>query len=404
VQLAFLALVLAGVFVVRGNAERWCPFGGIEGIYTYLHDGDMPCSLGLSNFYLLGAVLCLALLCRRAFCGYACPIGTISEWLGRAARAVRIKPWVVPYGLDRSLALLKYPLLAVILWLTYRAGELLFCGFDPCYALLSRHGADITFWAYAVSGAVLLGSLWVTMPFCRWLCPLAAVFHPFSRFGLGRIKREPGACLDCKECSAACPMAIPVHELRQVTVARCLSCLNCVDACPAGPPGPLAWGPPDFLGRRWPHILVVILTLLCLSTAVVAAYVFLPPSFVQTRGQVPEHTACLSLRVYDLTCRGRASLLAYFLERDDDNAVLGYLKIEAWPGPPVGEARITYDPTLTNETAIKQAIAEPYFDAAAGVWRSSPFAIDGSDPLENPTGADSPGADIQSDEPASIGE
>ena len=40
---------------------------------------------------------------------------------------------------DRLLSVMKYVVLVVILAATYRAGELIFRGFDPCYALISRH-------------------------------------------------------------------------------------------------------------------------------------------------------------------------------------------------------------------------------------------------------------------------
>ena len=69
VQIVFLLLTVVGVFVMRGNAERWCPFGGVEAIYTYAREGNMLCSLGTYNFFILGGVLLSALLVRRAFCG-----------------------------------------------------------------------------------------------------------------------------------------------------------------------------------------------------------------------------------------------------------------------------------------------------------------------------------------------
>ena len=37
VQGSFLVLVLLGVFVVGGNCERWCPFGGVEALCTHYH-------------------------------------------------------------------------------------------------------------------------------------------------------------------------------------------------------------------------------------------------------------------------------------------------------------------------------------------------------------------------------
>ncbi len=392
-QLGFLVLTLVGVFVVRGNAERWCPFGGVEAIYTYATEGNMICSLGVSNFYILAAVLLVALLLRRAFCGYMCPIGTISEWLQAGAKWVGLNPARVPYALDRGLAKLKYLVLAIILYFTWTYGELEFRVADPCYALISRHGEDITFWAYVVAGAIVVGSLFVMVPFCRWLCPLAAVFHPFSRFGFTRITRDQEACIDCGECSAVCPMAIPVAELREVKAARCTSCLNCVDSCPVTESGAITWGPPRAFGRHWPHAALIAIMLLCVTGAVVAAYVFPIPSFVQVaegRGAPPAEAATLELQVYNLACRGNASLFAYFLERDDQGEVPGYLKIEAWPGPGAAEVHVTYDPAQANEAAIKEAITEPYYDLVADVWRPSPFEIVGYDPLGLDEGAQHP--------------
>ncbi len=387
IQFGFLALTLVGVFVVRGNAERWCPFGGVEAIYGYISEGNMLCSLGVSNFYILGAILLLTLLLRRVFCGYMCPIGTISEWLQSGARRVGIRPIKVPYGLDRGLALLKYAVLVIVLFITYRASELLFRGFDPCYALLSRHGEDITVWTYVVTGAVVVGSLFVVMPFCRWLCPLAAVLNPFSRFGLTRITRDENACTDCGECSTACPMAIPVDKVKTVTAARCMSCMDCLDACPTRGEGAIAWGPPKTLGRSWPQAVLVVVMLLLVSAAVGASYAFPLPSFVKMRDMQPGESAppapaVVELEIENLTCRGKATLLWYFLDRDDEFAIKGYLKIEAWPGPGQAKTRISYDPTLTEETAIKEAVTEPYFDLVEQFWRPSPFRIEGYDPLD----------------------
>ena len=227
-QLGFLVLTLFGVFVFRGHAERWCPLGGVEALYGYVTAGNLICSLGVSNFYILAGVLVLTLLLRRAFCGYVCPVGTLSEWLQALAGWLGLRAARVPYALDRGLALLKYAVLGIIVYFTWRVGELVFRGYDPCYVLISRHGTDITIWAYVISGAIVLASLAICVPFCRWLCPLAAVFTPFSRVGLARVKRDGGTCIDCGECGRVCPMGIPVEKLKQVTAACCTSCLECV--------------------------------------------------------------------------------------------------------------------------------------------------------------------------------
>lgn len=384
VQFGFVALTIVGVFVVHGNAERWCPFGGVEAIYTYITEGNMVCSLGVSNFYILAAVLLITLLLRRAFCGYLCPIGAISEWLQAGAKRVGIKPAKVPYLLDRVLSKLKYLVLAIILYFTWTHGELEFRIADPCYALISRHGEDITFWAYVVAGAIVIGSLFVLIPFCRWLCPLAAVLHLFSRFGFTRIKRDAEACTDCGLCSKVCPTAILVDKVEEVTAARCMSCLSCVEVCPRKDEGALRWGPPKSLGRSWPQAVLIAIMLVCVAGAVAAVYVFPMPSFIQVakeRSHIPAETVTAELNVHNLGCRGNAALFCYFLERDDEYEVPGYLRTEAWPGPGIAPVRIIYDPTQTDEADIKTAITEPYYDSDAGFWRASPFEIEGYDPL-----------------------
>ena len=388
VQSGFLLLTLVGVFLFRGHAERWCPFGGVETLYTYATEGNLTCSLAMSNFYILAGVLVMTLLLRRVFCGYMCPIGTISEWLQRGAARLGRGAVRVPGRLDRGLSVLKYVVLVIILYFTYRASELVFRGFDPCYALISRHGEDITFWAYAIAGAVVLGSLVVVLPFCRWLCPLSAVLNPFSRFGLTRIKRDEDACFDCGHCAEVCPMAIPVDKLGQVTAARCLSCLSCVDGCPARQDGAMAWGPPSWMGHRWSKAVLVAVLLSCTTAAVAASHLFPLPSFVKTRGRAPEVTATTELDITGLTCRGKATLLVYFLERDDEFELAGHLKLEAWPGPAAARARITFDPLLCDQAAIKRAVTEPYYDALGAIWRLSPFEIKGYDPI----GSDEDGA------------
>jgi ferredoxin len=312
-----------------------------------------------------------------------CPLGAISEWLHGLGRRLGIPNIRVAHRADRVLALLKYVVLAAILTATWRAGELVFRGFDPCYALISRHGADITYWAYVVAGAIAAASLVIVTPFCRWLCPFAAVLNPLARFGLSRIKRNVDVCRDCGLCSEDCPAAIPVDRLEQVTAARCISCMNCMDACPQNRAdrGALEWGPPKPFGRSWSQATLIAVLLLCTTAAVGASYIFPVPSFVKSHGSPAAQLAKVRLKVENLTCRGRANLFFYFLERDDLYQLPGYFKVEAWPGPGVADVDVTFDPTVTDEDAIKQAITEPYYDAVADFWRNSPFRIEGYDPL-----------------------
>ncbi len=144
----------------------------------------------------------------------------------------------------------------------------------------------------------------------------------------------------------------------------------------------MTWGPAGGPGSRWPSAVLVLVLLACTSAAVAASHVFPLPSFVKTRGQPCEVTATSDMDIVGLTCRGKATQLMYFLERDDIFAPAGYLRLEAWPGPGAAKARITYDPSQCDENTLRQAIVEPYYDAYGAVWRLSPFMISGYDLFE----------------------
>jgi polyferredoxin len=72
--------------LITASPEAYCPFGGIETLYTYLSSGGSFVShTHLSNLVLFGAVLLLAVVTRGAFCGWVCPFGALQEWLYTAS-------------------------------------------------------------------------------------------------------------------------------------------------------------------------------------------------------------------------------------------------------------------------------------------------------------------------------
>ncbi len=381
VQVAFLVLTLVAVFVVGANAELWCPFGGVEALYEYVTEGTMLCSLGVANFFVLASVLLMTLLLRRVFCGYVCPLGTISELLQEGAERLGLKPRDVGPRTDAVLRLLKYPVLVWILWISWRAAELLFRGFDPIYALISRHGKDITVWAYVVLAAIVVSSLFVRIPFCRWLCPMAAVMNPLSRFGVVRIRRHEDPCTGCGLCDKACPVAIPVSEIGVVDHARCYSCLECVEACPPKAAGSLTLELPRLLGaKRLPQASVVATVLVLISLAATADRLWPLPSFVKERGERPAEVAELELAITGITCRGSSVGLWRHMDRDDLFAVDGFLRMETWPAGGFATVRFVFDPAHTDAEGLRQAVTAPLINAD-GEWVVPDYRIEGYDPF-----------------------
>jgi polyferredoxin len=201
---------------------------------TGLWDGIHPA--GLTLFL---AAIATALLARKAFCSWVCPVGTLSrglEWLGR--RTLWRRGWpAVPRGLDLGLASLKYLLAAFFLRTVLTMPLDALEGFMRApYNVAADAKMLLLFRDLSVTGAVVLGllallSVVVKHFWCRYLCPYGALLGAASFLSPLSIRRDPAACNDCRACTRACPVEIPVHARLRVLTPECTGCMSCVAAC-----------------------------------------------------------------------------------------------------------------------------------------------------------------------------
>lgn len=213
--------------------EAFCPFGGAESLWGLVTSGQFSCALGPLNLSLFVGVIGLTFVAKKAFCGWACPIGFLGELLGKIGIKITRGKTVPSEKTDRWLRMLRYLVLVVSLYFTYKLGELVLRGYDPFYLIFSGVGHGTVGWiSYAVLGLLTIGALAIPMFFCRYLCPLGAVFDPFSRLGLIKIHRNTEICTACGHCQLACPHSIPVHAVAKITSHNCTNCLECMDVCP----------------------------------------------------------------------------------------------------------------------------------------------------------------------------
>ena len=76
--------------------------------------------------------------------------------------------------------------------------------------------------------AVLL-NLAVPRFYCRFICPLGALFGVFTRWTPWRIGKREGKCNECELCENNCEGACEPFE--KIRLRECLLCMNCLDAC-----------------------------------------------------------------------------------------------------------------------------------------------------------------------------
>ena len=237
-QALFLALTLwVAIAMLRGvsgaTVERYCPFGGIETLLPWLRNTGTLCSLSTVNISMFFGVLALTLVFRRVFCSHICPMGAVFEWTGIFGRKYMVGKWKMPSLLDRALKWVKYPLLILILFSTWKVGELVFRSYDPYYVLFTAgKGHEVQPWSIALMAVVLVAAAAAPLFFCKYLCPLGACLAPLSKFGATKIRRDAEKCTNCGACEKACEWQVPIVKGEVVRSGECSNCLDCIRACP----------------------------------------------------------------------------------------------------------------------------------------------------------------------------
>jgi polyferredoxin len=239
-----VALLIRGLAGATPNTcEYYCPFGGLVALYPLLRYKAYACALTEFNVALLVSVLVLAVVSKKSFCGWVCPLGTVQEWIGRVGRMVVRRRFRPPRPVDRSLMMLRYAVLVAVPVLTFTIWQfdLGFRAYDPFYILFTWGGHETKAVSLFVVVGVLAAAAFVPFMWCRYLCPLGALLDPFSRAGALRLRRNRETCTDCGACDRACPHAIPVSQVDEVTARNCTNCLECVEACPSKGTLELSW-------------------------------------------------------------------------------------------------------------------------------------------------------------------
>ena len=223
--------VLAGA-----SLHSICPFGGVESLWSAITGAPLVKKVHESSFVLLWIALGLSLLVGPVVCGWVCPLGSLQEWTGKLGRRLFPKRYnrFIPPRLDKVLRYLRYAVLAILVYATARAGTLVFEAWDPYFALFNFWSPEITVSALAVLGLVLVLSLFVERPFCKYACPFGAVQGVFNLFRVFGIRRNVPTCINCKACDKACPMNIEISTSGRVRDHQCITCLECTSetACP----------------------------------------------------------------------------------------------------------------------------------------------------------------------------
>lgn len=239
------------------GVEGWLPIEGMMQFKYVFSTWQLP-RLHPAAFFLFFAFALLSLIFRKSFCGWLCPVGTISEYLWKMGRRIFRRNFQFPRWLDLPLRSLKYVLLGFFVYAVAMMSAAEVADFIASPYGLVVDVRMLNFFRFAgvttlyIVGGLMLVSIFVQNFWCRYLCPYGALMGLIALFSPFRIMRTEGACIDCAKCAKACPSSLPVDQLIQIRSAECMGCLECVAICPAEGALALNLAAPAKLGRGLP--------------------------------------------------------------------------------------------------------------------------------------------------------
>jgi|SRR5574344_823845 ferredoxin-type protein NapH len=212
-----------------------CPLGSLQ---STIANGKFP-------FFITGMFLLLGTLFGRAICAFLCPFGLIQEILYKIP-FFKIKQTDKTKRISRIMSLLKYFFLAVlciifpiVFFFKDGVGSPFFCKLIcpegtifagwPLVLLNESFRSSVGFlftWKSILAFVIIILSLSIYRPFCKYICPLGAIYSFFNKIAIVGISVDETKCTHCNACTVNCKMnAVKVND------RECIRCAECLDKC-----------------------------------------------------------------------------------------------------------------------------------------------------------------------------
>lgn len=208
-------------------------------VVTALTNGAFSVSALSAQLITLAAVFIITAVWGRFFCGYLCSFGALQEFFFWISKRVFRSKTMIPARLDRILQYLKYLVLAFIavaLWMLALPMDASLSPWGIFGMLISGNLSVMAAAVYTVGFVLLLvffiGSLFVERFFCRYFCPLGALFTIISGKRCYKIRRDESACIHCGLCEEVCGMGVSILKKDVVSSGKCIDCMQCLTICP----------------------------------------------------------------------------------------------------------------------------------------------------------------------------
>lgn len=215
-------------------------FYAIKEIYLGILGGNISISSFAGPSLILLGILFITIFFGRFFCGFICSFGAMGDLLWFISEKTIKTKFQPGEKLDAGLKLVKYGILIFIFFGLWTFQLITIDSMSSPWTIFGMY-TSIGNWTslkylLSVGGflllLIILGSLFIERFFCRYLCPLGAIFALISKVRFFHITKNRDKCGICRVCTNSCPMGITLYQYDKITSGECINCFTCVENCP----------------------------------------------------------------------------------------------------------------------------------------------------------------------------
>lgn len=217
-------------------------FAGIKQLYIAIINKSFSVATLLPQLLSAIIIIPFTLIMGRFFCGWMCAYGAFGDFIYGISKKVFKVKFVMDESIDKVLKYLKYVVLAFSVFAIWTLNTNVFSTFSPwdAFGMLVTVGKlpDLSYvianliFGFSLFLLIAIASAFIERFFCRYLCPLGAIFAVASKLKIARIHKDRANCGKCRICTNNCAMGIPLYKTDVVNSGECIDCMKCVTACP----------------------------------------------------------------------------------------------------------------------------------------------------------------------------
>lgn len=222
-----LFFLLPGIYILA--------FSELKSIFQMIIRGNFNFIQALPGLMEFTVAIIFTILMGRFFCGWFCAFGSFNDWVHMASKKIFKINFKINEKLDSILKYVKYGILILILIFTFSGGNNILNGASPwdAFAQITNFSTVLSTLAigFILLILILIGDIFIERFFCRYLCPLGAVFSLISKISILKINKPTEKCGDCRICTNNCSMGLKLYSVNSVRGGECINCLRCVETC-----------------------------------------------------------------------------------------------------------------------------------------------------------------------------